>query len=69
MGTYIMPGVEIGENSIVGAGSVMTKSIPANSVYAGNPACFICILEDLKKSAWKALQIIIPKNTIEIKRR
>jgi acetyltransferase-like isoleucine patch superfamily enzyme len=31
-------GVTIGENSIVGAGSVVTRSIPANSVAAGNPA-------------------------------
>ena len=49
MGCHIMPGVEIGENSIVGAGSVVTKSIPANSVYAGNPARFICTLDDFKK--------------------
>ena len=49
MGCHIMPGVEIGQNSIVGAGSVVTKSIPANSVYAGNPAHFICTLEDFKK--------------------
>ena len=34
----ILPNVTIGEKSIVGAGSVVTKSIPAYSVAVGNPA-------------------------------
>lgn len=33
----ICPGVTIGENTVVGAGSVVTKSLPANVVAAGNP--------------------------------
>jgi acetyltransferase-like isoleucine patch superfamily enzyme len=37
----VLPNVTIGENSIVGANSVVTKSIPKNSVVAGNPAKII----------------------------
>lgn len=37
-GSTILCGITIGENAIVGAGSVVTKDVPANSVVAGNPA-------------------------------
>lgn len=37
----ILKGVTIGQNSIVGASSVVTKNIPANEIWAGNPAKFI----------------------------
>lgn len=36
-GVQIMPGVTIGDNSVIGAGSVVTKDIPANVVAVGNP--------------------------------
>ena len=39
--TVICNSVTIGENSIVGAGSIVTKDIPANEIWAGNPARFI----------------------------
>ena len=39
--TIICKPVTIGENAIVGAGSIVTKDIPANEVWAGNPARFI----------------------------
>lgn len=34
----ILPGVSIGDNAIIGAGSVVTKDIPANTIAVGNPA-------------------------------
>lgn len=40
-GATILPGVSIGENAVVAAGSVATKDIPANEVWAGNPARFM----------------------------
>lgn len=45
-GALIMPGVTIGDNSLIAAGSVVTKSIPAGSVAAGNPARVLCSVED-----------------------
>ena len=35
--SFVMPGVTIGDNTVIGAGSVVTKDIPANVVAVGNP--------------------------------
>lgn len=43
-GAIILPGVTIHKNSIVGAGSVVTKDVPKNVVVAGNPARVIRVL-------------------------
>jgi len=45
----ILCGVTIGENSIVGAGAVVTKDVPPNSIVAGNPAKVIGKVKDLIK--------------------
>ena len=36
-GVIIVPGIKIGKNSVIGAGSVVTKDIPSNVVAVGNP--------------------------------
>ena len=51
IGTHgsVMPGVTVGENSIVGAHSFVNKDVPANTVFAGVPAKLVCSLEELYK--------------------
>jgi acetyltransferase-like isoleucine patch superfamily enzyme len=39
--SYILKGTRIGENSVIGAGSIVSGTVPANEVWAGNPAQFI----------------------------
>ncbi len=46
--TIIMPGVTIGENSVIGSHSVVTTDIPPNSVAAGVPAKVIMSLEEYR---------------------
>jgi maltose O-acetyltransferase len=45
-GTIILPNVHIGNNVIIGSGSVVTRDIPDDSVAAGNPAKVINTLQD-----------------------
>lgn len=48
-GSHIMPGVVIGEGSLIAAGSIVTKSVPDNELWGGNPAKFICYTDDFIK--------------------
>ncbi|HET9570198.1 MAG TPA: acyltransferase [Bacteroidales bacterium] len=41
VGSIILPGVTIGDETIVGAGAVVTKNIPSNCIVVGNPARII----------------------------
>jgi acetyltransferase-like isoleucine patch superfamily enzyme len=49
-GATILSKVTIGENAIVGAGSIVTKDVPANAVVAGNPARVLRYLEQAVSS-------------------
>ena len=44
--SIILPGVKIGSNVIVGSNSVVTKDIPDNCVYTGNPARYLCSTDE-----------------------
>lgn len=58
----ILKGVNIGDNSIIGAGSIITKSIPPNSVAAGNPCKVICSVDEYFKKRLK----LAPLEAIEL---
>lgn len=45
-GVIVLPGVTIGENTVVGAGAVVTRDLPANVVAVGNPARVIRTLDE-----------------------
>lgn len=45
-GTILMPGISIGNNCIIGSLSVVSSSVPDNSVYVGSPAKFICTIDE-----------------------
>jgi len=49
----ILPNVEIGENAIIGAGSIVTKDVPANTIVAGNPAVKIGTVDEYQKKLVK----------------
>lgn len=47
--SIILPGVTIGPNAVVGAGSVVTKDVPPGEIHAGNPARFVTTVETYKE--------------------
>ena len=47
--SIVLCNTRIGDNVIIGAGSVVTKDVPDNSVYAGNPAQYICSFEEYRE--------------------
>ena len=48
-GSHILPGVTIGEGSLIAAGSIVTKSVPPYTVVGGNPAKVLCSVDEFKE--------------------
>jgi acetyltransferase-like isoleucine patch superfamily enzyme len=67
-GAIILPNVTIGPNSVVGAGAVVTKDVPAGVVVAGVPAKVICSIEEYREKCvkkWNELNLRGPRETWE----
>lgn len=62
----LLPGVKIGSNSIIAAGAVMTGEYSPNSVLGGNPAKYICSIEDYQT---RVLQLPELKQTLSGKKQ
>lgn len=52
-GATILPGVTVGDNAVVGAASVVTKDVPADTIVAGNPAKFIKRIPALSECSFR----------------
>lgn len=60
MKTTLLPGTTIGDNVIIGAGSIVKGKIPSNSVAAGNPCRVIMTIEEYlsrKEKVWSDLEL------------
>ncbi len=66
-GATILPNVEIGENAMVGAGSVVTRDVPANATVAGNPARILHTKrkEEVADAPIPFLDLITPHRELE----
>ena len=51
-GVIVLPGVTIGDNSVIGAGSVVTKDIPANVVAVGTPCRVLRKIDERDKQTY-----------------
>ena len=59
-GAVLLPGVHIGDNSVIGAGSIVTKDVPANVVALGNPCRVLREISDRDREYYyKELKIDI----------
>lgn len=54
--SVVLCNVRIGDNVVIGANSVVTHDVPSNSVYAGNPAKFICTFDEFSEKHRKSFE-------------
>lgn len=66
--TTICPGVTIGKNSVVGAGSIVTKDIPENSVAVGNPCKVIRKINEKDRAFYYKYQPFLEEDIEEVYR-
>ena len=59
--SILMPGITVGRGSIIGAGSLVTKSVPSYTVVAGSPAKIINYINNIKKN--KKVKLLSKKNS------
>lgn len=69
LNSIILPGVSIGPNSIIGAGSVITSDIPEGVVAAGNPARIICTLDEYFTKAERNIVLITVDSNMEKRKK
>ena len=55
-GSTILCGVSVGDNVIIGANSLVNRDVPSNSVYVGNPAKYICSIEEYKQKRSREME-------------
>lgn len=65
--SIILPGVTIGDNVVIGAGSVVTRDIPSNVVAAGVPARIIKSIDEYKDGCLKKAVYIQSSNRSQVK--
>ncbi len=61
-GVIVLPGVTIGDNTVIGAGSIVTKDIPSNVVAVGNPCRVLREISDYDKDFYFKNRPIIKEN-------
>lgn len=66
-GAVILPGITIGDNSVIGAGSIVTKDIPANCVAYGNPCRVVREIGEHDREFYHKNRRISPEVWEEIK--
>lgn len=55
-GSTVLCGVTIGDNVIIGANSLINRDIPSNTVYAGNPARYICSFAEYREKRSREME-------------